>query len=156
MVTRGANVQQHKPNMAVLIVRGGMGISFQDYTGIYESALNLRSKRSEVIAGNLANADTPNFKARDFDFQAALSSKMANSSGSHIRMTDDMHFGMQGLGAGGSHLDYRNPTQPSIDGNTVEEQVEHAAFMENTLEFQAAFTMLDSKFKGLKSAIRGE
>ena len=133
-----------------------MGISFHEFTGIYESALNLRAKRSEVIAGNLANADTPNYKARDFDFQAALQSRMDNPSGGHMRITNDKHFGMQNFGPGGTSLDYRTPSQPSIDGNTVEEQVEHAAFMENTLEFQAAFTMLNSKFKGLKSAFKGQ
>ena len=135
-----------------------MAISFKDTTGIYESALSLRSKRSEVLAGNLANADTPNYKARDFDFHSALNASMAtpNASGGLMRVTHQNHYQMNGGSPLGGELEYRIPTQPSIDGNTVEEQVEHAAFMENTLEHQAAFTMLNSRFKGLKAAIKGE
>ncbi|HEY7772387.1 MAG TPA: flagellar basal body rod protein FlgB [Marinagarivorans sp.] len=135
-----------------------MAISFKDYTGIYESALNLRSRRSEVIASNLANANTPNYKARDFDFKAALNANMSapSSAGGHMRITHQNHFQVNGGSPAGGPLEYRTPTQPSIDGNTVEEQVEHAAFMENTLEFQAAFTFLNSRFKGLKAAIKGE
>lgn len=133
-----------------------MAISFQDYSGLYENALHLRAKRSEVIASNLANADTPNYKARDFDFHAALQSNMASPGGSHMRITHNMHYQMQGNGLGGADMAYRTPTQPSIDGNTVEDQVEHAAFMENTLEFQASFTLLNSRFKGLRSAIEGK
>ena len=134
-----------------------MAISFQKFTGLYESALNLRGKRSEVIAGNLANADTPNYKARDFDFHSALNANMAspNSSGGHMRLTHDKHYQMGGAGSG-VDMNYRIPTQPSIDGNTVEEQVEHAEFMENTLEFQAAFTLLNSRFKGIKAALKAE
>lgn len=135
-----------------------MSISFKDYSGIFESALHLRSKRSEILAGNLANADTPNYKARDFDFQAALNVNMdgVSLSGGHMRMTHDKHFTAGDGGIAGAPMQYRTPTQPSIDGNTVEEQVEHAEYMKNTLEFQAAFTLLNSKFKGLSSAIKGE
>lgn len=135
-----------------------MGINFNDYSGVNESALNLRSKRSEILAGNLANADTPNYKARDFDFQTALNANMdgASLTGGHMRMTHDRHFNVGGGTIAGAPLQYRTPTQPSIDGNTVEEQVEHAEYMKNTLEFQAAFTLLNKKFKGLTNAIKGE
>ena len=135
-----------------------MAINFKDYTGMYESALNLRAKRSEVIAGNLANADTPNYKARDFNFQQAMQTTMAsqNFSGGHMLQTDEMHFQAGGGDGVDAAMEYRIPTQPSIDGNTVEEQVEHAAFMQNTLEFQAAFTLLNNRFKGLSAAIKGE
>ena len=134
-----------------------MAISFQGYTGLYESALNLRSQRSEVIAGNLANADTPNYKSRDFDFHSALNSSMSSpgAAGGHMRLTHQQHYQMGGANSG-AEMNYRVPTQPSIDGNTVEEQVEHAEFMENTLEFQAAFTLLSSRFKGLSAAIKGD
>ncbi len=135
-----------------------MAINFQDYTGMYESALNLRAKRSEVIAGNLANADTPNYKARDFNFQQAMQASMTGQSfsGGHMLQTHNMHYQAGGAGGVDANMEFRNPTQPSIDGNTVEEQVEHAAFMENTLEFQAAFTLLNNRFKGLSAAIKGE
>lgn len=135
-----------------------MGINFSEYSGIYESALHLRSKRSEILAGNLANADTPNYKARDFDFQAALNANMdgAPLTGGHMRITHDRHFNVGGGAIAGAPLQYRTPSQPSIDGNTVEEQVEHAEYMKNTLEFQAAFTLLNKKFMGLSNAIKGE
>ena len=134
-----------------------MAISFKEHTGLYESALTLRGQRAEVIAGNLANADTPNYKARDFDFQSALNANMASpAGGGHMRITHSMHYQIQGGSPVGGDLEYRTPTQPGIDGNTVEEQVEHAAYMENTLEFQAAFTLLNNRFKGLTAAIKGE
>lgn len=128
-----------------------MAISFQSSVGLFESALKLRSARAEVLASNLANADTPNFKARDFDFKQALASQVAldsqnSSAGSKPFLPQ----------TSGAELFYRTPTQPSIDGNTVEEQVEHTEFMQNGLEFQTAFTLLNGRFKGLMSAIKGE
>lgn len=126
-----------------------MAISFNNALGTYEVALKLRSKRAEVLSSNLANSDTPNYKARDFDFHKALNSEMSrrsmSGSASETRV-QDMNTMMQ----------YRTPSQPSIDGNTVDEHIEHAEFMENNLEFQTAFTLLNSRFKGLVSAIRGE
>lgn len=130
-----------------------MAISFQSSLGLFESALKLRSSRAEVLASNLANADTPNFKARDFDFKQALASQEASNS--QNSSTSTKHFIPLNGGSGGE-LFYRTPTQPSIDGNTVEEQVEHTEFMQNGLEFQTAFTLLNSRFKGLMSAIKGE
>ncbi len=127
-----------------------MSINFKSAIGTYESALQLRSKRAEILSSNLANADTPNFKARDFDFQAALKSALASG--------DSMGKPTQGsMGSVGSPpLQYRTPMQPSVDGNTVDEHVEHAEFMRNSLEFQATFTLLNSRIKGLMGAIKGE
>ena len=119
-----------------------MAISFNSSLGMFESALKLRSARAELLASNLANADTPDYKARDFDFKQALASASQNSS--------------SGNAAAQPELFYRTPSQPSLDGNTVEEQVEHAEFMQNGLEFQTAFTLLNGRFKGLMSAIKGE
>ena len=77
------------------------------------------------------------------------------SGGLHI--TQNRHLDSAiGNTPGGAPLSYRTPSQPSIDGNTVDEHIEHAEFMENSLEFQTAFTLLNSRFKGLISAIRGE
>lgn len=127
-----------------------VAITFEKALGTYEAALKLRSKRAEVLAANLANSDTPNFKARDFDFQKALSSELARgqtNKGSNVNsMTNSVNSAMQ----------YRIPAQPSVDGNTVDEHLEHAEFMANSLEHQTAFTLLNSRFKGLISAIRGE
>ncbi len=122
-----------------------MAISFDAALGTYESALKLRSKRAEVLAGNLANVDTPNYKARDFDFHKVLKSEMSsNIKGESV--SESVNNMMQ----------YRVPTQPSIDGNTVDEHMEHSEYMSNSLEFQTAFTLLNGRFKGLIGAIRGD
>jgi flagellar basal-body rod protein FlgB len=130
-----------------------MSISFERALGNHEQALNLRVKRAEVLANNLANADTPGFKAQDLNFKAMLNQQidqslpMATTSGKHLPHAD---------AAGSSELLYRQPTQPSLDGNTVDSQVELAEFMKNTMDFQASFQFLNSKFKGLMGAIKGE
>ncbi len=135
-----------------------MSITFKEALGIHESALRVREKRAEVLANNLANADTPNFKARDIDFRAVLKGQlsMEPERGVQLNQTDEDH--RQGLAALGdpSALLYRVPTQPSIDGNTVDEQVEQAQYAENALDFQASFTMLNRRFKGLITALKGE
>lgn len=134
-----------------------MAISFQNALGLYESALSLRSEKAAVLSANLANSDTPGFKARDLDFQSELKRMTAGDSSSvKIRASNPGHIGFSSSSVHSSEKLYRTPQQPSIDGNTVEEQVEHAEFMKNTLEFQAAFTMLNSRFKGLTKAIRGD
>lgn len=133
-----------------------MAISFNEALGTYESALKLRSKRAELLSSNLVNADTPNYKARDFDFHSALKSEMSRNNASTMQATKVDHFAMGHDLNGGLALQYRTPTQPSVDGNTVDEHLEHAQFMENSLEFQTAFKLLNSRFKGLVSAIRGD
>lgn len=134
-----------------------MAISFQNALGIYESALRIRAERAGVLSGNLANVNTPNYKARDIDFQAALNTQMNDSGrGVQLRSTHRGHIDLSQTESIGSERLYRLPSQPSIDGNTVEEQVEHAEFMKNNLEFQAGFTFLNSRFKGLTKAITGE
>ena len=134
-----------------------MAISIDKQFGIHQHALQLRSQRAGVLANNIANSDTPGYKARDIDFQSLLASKMGESSDHlNLKTTQSGHASnlLQGETIGG--LKYRNPSQPAIDGNTVEEHVEHAQYMENALAFEASFLFLKSKFSGLLSAIRGE
>ncbi|MAL98383.1 flagellar basal body rod protein FlgB [Hydrocarboniclastica marina] len=133
-----------------------MSISFSNALGIHEQALNVRSQRAEVLANNLANADTPGFKARDFDFKAALNQasnnqmKMQTTQGNHLT-------GSAGAaGAPDQELLYRTPLQPSLDGNTVDSQMELSAYMRNAMDFQSSFQFLNSKFQGLSRAIKGE
>jgi flagellar basal-body rod protein FlgB len=133
-----------------------VAINFQQALGMSESALRLRAHRAEVLSANLANADTPNYKAKDFDFHAALQSAQQQQSRGGLMLTQDRHIEGGGQMLPGVNMTYRTPTQPSIDGNTVDEHIEHAEFMANSLEFQTAFTLLNSRFKGLISAIRGE
>ncbi|WNO07983.1 flagellar basal body rod protein FlgB [Teredinibacter sp. KSP-S5-2] len=134
-----------------------MGISFDKALGVHQAALQLRTQRASLLAGNIANADTPNYQAKDIDFQAALKAQMGTSTSSlSMKSTVKGHINQSSMQAGEAETLYRIPGQPSIDGNTVDEQVEHAEFMKNNLEFQATFTFLNSKFKGLTKAIRGE
>jgi flagellar basal-body rod protein FlgB len=133
-----------------------MAINFNDALGTFESALKLRSQRAEILSSNLVNADTPNYKARDFDFHAALRNEMARNEARTAHPTSAHVTSNAGDDNSGLLLQYRTPAQPSVDGNSVDEHLEHAEFMENSLEFQTAFTLLNSRFKGLVSAIRGD
>lgn len=135
-----------------------MAIGFQEATGFFENTLSLRARRAEVLANNLANADTPHYKARDLDFRAELDKRLAgqaDAAGFDLTRTRSGHIEGQSM-VSLSDLLYRTPQQPSVDGNTVEEQVEHATYMRNALAFQASFTFLNSKFKGLMTAVKGE
>ena len=140
-----------------------MAINFDQALGIHEQALKVRTARAEMIANNLANSDTPNYKSRDIDFRQALKTAQENNSTDgklKLHTTNSQHHNVNSAAdfAGKSEFEslYRTPMQPSIDGNTVDEHVEHAEFMENALAFQASFTFLNSRFKGINSAIRGE
>lgn len=131
-----------------------MAISFDAALGIHESALKLRGQRAEILANNLANADTPNFKARDVDFKQMLARASGKDSSFTMHATHERH--LTAVAHGESETLYRVPQQPSIDGNTVEEQVEHGEYMKNALQLQASFTFLNSRFKGLTTALRGD
>ena len=135
-----------------------MSISFESALGIHEKALSFRSQRAEVLANNIANADTPNFKARDLDFASVLANQSSKSGGQSFAMqrTDSKHITAQTLAEPDAALAYREVFQPSIDQNTVDLQIEQASYAQNAVQFQASFTMLNSKFKGLMNALRGE
>lgn len=126
--------------------------------GVHEHALRLRAYRMELLSSNLANADTPNYKARDIDFNGLLRSYQEGSSPSEapmMRTTHQRHLGGAGdSGLGGEPL-YRQTTQDSIDGNTVDTQVEKAKVMENSLHYQATISFLDGRIKRLKTALKG-
>ena len=131
-----------------------MAINFDKAFGIHEQALHLRAERAEIIANNLANADTPHFKARDIDFAEAL---RLVSSRSHSALTRTNEKHIDGLGSEIPGLSYRIPFQPDTgDGNSVEAQIEQTKFAENAMQYQASLTFLNGRIKGLISAIRGE
>lgn len=132
-----------------------MAISFDKALGIHQHAVQARVKRAEVLANNLANADTPGFKARDVDFQAMMQKAHESMSGLSMSKTHEAHLDTSAPGADGELL-YRVPHQPSVDGNTVDSQQEQARFMRNAMDFQASFQFLNSKFSGLTKAIKGE
>ena len=135
-----------------------MSISFDKALGIHEQALNFRAQRAEVLANNIANADTPNYKARDLDFASVLAAQAdKNSNGTFgLERTNSRHIDAEGVSMGEESLKYRVPTQPSIDQNTVDAQIEQSNYAQNSMDFQASFTLLNSKFKGLVTALRGE
>ena len=123
--------------------------------GQYADTLVLRSRRAEILANNLANADTPGFKARDMDFSSAL--KDATKTAIQLKTTSAGHVSSAALATPNSEeLMYRVPTQPSLDGNTVETHIEQAEFSRNALQYQATLTFLNGRIKGLKGALKGE
>lgn len=131
-----------------------MAISIDKAFGAHERALLLKAQRSEVLAANLANADTPNYKARDIDFKAALD-QVQSTQHPPLKTTHEKHIGASGSFLS-SELLYRVPEQPSLDGNTVDARVEQAKFTENALQYQASLTFLGGRIQGLRNAIRGE
>ncbi|MBS7690026.1 flagellar basal body rod protein FlgB [Pseudomonas lalucatii] len=135
-----------------------MSISFDSALGIHEKALGFRAQRAEVLANNMANADTPNYKARDLDFAAVLAEQSAKTQRGAVGLsrTDSRHIAAEGLSMGDASLVYRTPLHASIDQNTVDPQIEQSNYAENAVNFQASFTFLNSKFKGLVSALRGD
>lgn len=134
-----------------------MAISFESALGVHESAFKLRAQRAELLAENMANVDTPNYKAKDLNFRQALAREAGEGAQFGMATTHQGHLPTDhGSEMGHPDVQYRVPNQPSIDGNTVEEQIEHAEYMKNALDFQASFTFLSSRFKGMTSALRGE
>lgn len=122
--------------------------------GIHEQALKLRGYRSEVLAANLANADTPGYQARDFDFQQVLKGEVGGPQ--QLKVTHAAHLSGTSGGLPINHLLYRVPSQPSLDGNTVDTQLETANFSANAMEYQASLGFINGKIESLLRAIRGE
>ena len=122
-----------------------------------QQALGLRAYRQQVLAGNIANADTPNYKARDFDFASALKEAVAGrGEGSlPVARTDSAH--LAGTGESGPvRLMYRTPVQSSADGNTVEMDVERAQFSENAVRYEAGLTFITHQLKMLTAAMQSQ
>lgn len=122
--------------------------------GIHAQALKFRAERSSVLAANIANADTPGYKARDFDFKEVLRAAEAGQQGIGLRATRPGHI----AAAGGEFGDlmYRVPTREMTHGNSVETEVEQSAFADNAVRYQASLEFLGGSFSGLIRAFRGE
>ena len=121
--------------------------------GQFETALRLRAQRNELLASNIANADTPNYKARDIDFASALST--ARGETLDMQTTSDLHRKAWSTSSGGFESLYRVPHQTSLDGNTVETDVEQAQFAENALQYRAALSFLDGSIRTMRYALKG-
>lgn len=134
-----------------------MPLNLDTYLGVHSAALKLGSQRTQLLATNLANADTPNYQARDFDFKTALA-QATNSAGTvQLASTNAGHISTVDSATGATtQLKYRVPLAPSLDGNTVDTQLEQAAFAENTVRYQASLSFLSAKFRGLMTAITGQ
>jgi len=130
-----------------------MAISFEKAFGMHPHALLIREKRSEVLAENIANADTPGYKAKDVDFQQAL--QLAKSrQGQSASRTHEQHFHIASTMA--KDTLFRYPDQPDTgDGNSVDIHRERNSVMQNNLEYQASLTFLNSRISGLKKALTG-
>jgi flagellar basal-body rod protein FlgB len=135
-----------------------MRTSLDTYLGIHPQALQLEAKRNELLAANLANVDTPNYKARDIDFKTALSAASGDSSAATLRTTGTSGTGAPAGAAGeidSSAVKYRVPMASALDGNTVDEQLEQSAFAENSVRYQASLQFISSALRDLMTAITG-
>ena len=123
----------------------------------FQTSINLRQQRQEVLAANIANADTPNYKARDFDFQTALKNSMSERqrlADTQLSLTSARHIPGKAQSPYPGELDYRVPLQPSMDGNTVDMDVERVQFADNTLRYQSDLQILSQRIKGLMAAMQ--
>ena len=127
---------------------------FDNVFGIHEQALLLHGQRLGVLATNIANADTPNYKARDIDFSAVLS--QTDDAPLSLAVTQAAHISMSEGSSAPADLKYRNPYQASLDGNTVEMPVEQAAFSENNVRYQASLGFINGRISELTLAINGQ
>jgi len=109
--------------------------------GVHGAALELRSQRLGLLTSNIANAATPNFKARDLDFRAALDARLGGASADRATQSATL---------------FRVPVMPSLDGNTVELATEQAAFAENAVAYSASLSFVRGKVESLTRALRGE
>ncbi len=118
----------------------------------------LRSRRSELLAANIANADTPGFKARDIDFREIMSQQLDKSALGTTQMQRSNAQHLPGHMPTDGHLEqkYRVPLMPSLDGNSVDVQLEQTAFAENSVQFLASLRFLNSRITGMITAIKGE
>lgn len=125
---------------------------------IKQSALNLRAYRQELLASNIANGDTPNYKAKDIDFKLALNNVIAGKAPGSIDMarTAVGHLSGTGTGRFDSESKYRTEFQGSVDGNTVNIDVERSAFAENSIQMEALLTFIKGDFKDMQTAIMGQ
>jgi flagellar basal-body rod protein FlgB len=144
-----------------------MPLNLDAYLGIQPEALEVYSQRGEVLAANLANADTPGYLARDVDFRAALAAasqeQEASASASAGAGLQPETTSPEDLTASSSpesvsteqFLKYRVPLAPSLDGNTVDSQMEESAFAQNNVRYEASLTFLEDRFNELTTAITG-
>jgi len=114
--------------------------------GVHGKALEIRSQRLAMLASNIANAATPNYKARDIDFQKALAEATGGNGGA----------GMAAGQAAQDNIGYRIPLQTSLDGNTVELSTEQNQFAENAVKYRTTLSFLEGRIGTVMQALKGE
>lgn len=125
----------------------------------HQTALALRQQRQELLASNIANADTPNYKARDMDFNSALKQAMGGTTkplpATQLSVTSARHIPGTAINPPlMSNVLYRQPLQPALDGNTVDMDIERMAFADNTMQYQTSLNLLSQRIKGLMAAVQ--
>lgn len=132
-----------------------MAISIDKAFGIHENVMHLQTRRAQLLSQNLANSDTPGYKAKDIDFKAALKSLSNGNLNMPLNTTQSGHIQPKGFFMGVESM-YRQPTQSSLDGNTVEPHVEMAEFTENSMRYLMTLRIMSGSINGMLSAIKGE
>ncbi|MDP1924021.1 MAG: flagellar basal body rod protein FlgB [Thiobacillus sp.] len=135
-----------------------MSNRLDEMLSFHQQALRVRDQRQQVLASNIANADTPHYKARDIDFKASLQAAMSGSGapgGVAMAATVPGHLAGKASQSGQAGLLYRTPAQGSVDGNTVDMDAERAAFTENAVQYEFNLTRINQQIKGMLTAIQG-
>ena len=128
-----------------------------DALSIHQKALNVSAYRQQLLASNIANADTPHYKARDIDFKSALQNALRNQNGTMpLAQTSPHHLQPAAAGPFGAALRYRTEQQSSVDGNTVNLDTERAQFAENAVQYEANLTFVNGYLRTLRTAITGQ
>ncbi|OED44721.1 flagellar basal-body rod protein FlgB [Endozoicomonas sp. (ex Bugula neritina AB1)] len=130
-----------------------MSITFENALGVLPDTLQYRTERAEILAGNIANVDTPGYQVKDLDFNRMLGQQKAMLS---MQKTDPRHLALPGSEGVQGVMVEKDIEQPSADGNSVDLAIEQAGFMQNRMEFETSFTFLNMKFQGLQRAIAGQ
>lgn len=135
-----------------------MAISIDNVFGIHENAMHLQGRRAQLLSQNLANSDTPGYKAKDIDFKTALKEAANGNAQKTLAATQSGHIQPKGffMGMNGAEELYRQPMQASLDGNTVEPHVEMSEFTENSMRYLMTLRFMSGRINSMLSAIRGE
>ncbi|MCL2075241.1 MAG: flagellar basal body rod protein FlgB [Betaproteobacteria bacterium] len=134
-----------------------IGGSITSHIAPYVDAMNLRAYRQQVLASNIANADTPYYKARDFDFKEAYAAARKGQTEGALRLvlTHERHLAPVNNAVNATPLSYRTEYQSAVDGNTVDMDTERGQIADNGLQYQILAQILSTRFSGLRQAIAG-
>jgi len=130
-----------------------MALNLDSYLGVHAKALMVRDQRASLLANNLANVNTPHFKAKDVDFNEVLAASMGTSS-QQMTVTSSNHINTNADFS--ASVQFRPTKHFSLDGNTVDKDIETAEFSRNAMNYQASLSFLDNKIKSMMTALRGE